>query len=98
MKSAVVLLNIVIISLIKGLFANEWKTAIVRPLLKKPWLDLIKKNYRPVTNLCLLPKLVECCRLKQLISHYNTNNLIPDFQSANREKYSTKTSLIKNVQ
>ena len=53
------------------------------------------KNYRPVSYLCFLSKLVECCMLEQLISHCNTNSLIPDFQSAYSENYSTETSLIK---
>ena len=52
-------------------------------------------NYRPVSNLCFLSKLVEHCMLKQLINHCNTNCLIPNFQSAYRENYSTETSLIR---
>ena len=90
-----IITHIVNISLTKGLFANDWKIAIVHPLLKKLGLELIKKNYRPVSNLCLLSKLIKCCMLKQLISHCNTNNLMPDFQSAYRENYSMETSLIK---
>ena len=31
------IVQIVNISLPKGLFATDWKTAIVHPLLKKPW-------------------------------------------------------------
>ena len=67
--------HIINISLPKELFANDWKTTIVHTLLKRPGLDLLMKNYRPVSNLCFLSKLVECCMLKQLISHCNTNNL-----------------------
>ena len=65
------------------------------PCIKKPGLDLIKKNYRPMSNLCLLSKLVKCCMLKQLISYCNTNSSIADFQSDYRENYSTETSLMK---
>ena len=53
------------------------------------------KNYRQVSNLCFLSKLVKHCMLKQLINHHNTNCLIPDFQSTYRENYSTETSLIR---
>ena len=53
-----IITHIVNISLTKGLFANDWNTAIVHPLLKKPGLDLTKKNYRPVSNLCHLSRLV----------------------------------------
>ena len=90
-----IITHIVNISLTKGLFANDWKTAIVHPLCKKPWLDLLMKNYGTVSNLCFPSKLVKCCMLKQLISHCNTCNLIHDFHSAYRENNSTETSLIK---
>ena len=35
--------------------------------------------------------------LKQLMDHFNENNLHQDFQSAYRKHYSTETSLIKMV-
>ena len=59
------------------------------------WFELLMKNYRPVSNLCFLSKLVKCYMLKQLINHCNTNCLIPNFQPAYRENYSTETSLIR---
>ena len=46
-------------SLTQGVFSNKWKIAIVRPLLKKASLDLIHKNYGPISNLCFLSKVVE---------------------------------------
>ena len=87
--------HIVNTSLTKGIFPNNWRTAIVCPLLKKHGLDLLMINYRSVSNLCFLSKLVKCCLLIQLINCCNTNCLIPDFQSAYRENYSTETSLIR---
>ena len=86
--------QIVNISLTKGLFATDWKTAIVCPLLKKPGINLMMMNYRPVSNLCFLSKHVKRCILRQLLSQCNTNNLIPNIQLAYRENYSMKTSLI----
>ena len=88
--------DIVNISLSTGSFACNWKTAIVKPLLKKPGLDL-EKNYRPVSNLSFLSKLVEWCMLKQLLQHCEDNHLLPDFQSAYQANYSTETSLVKLV-
>ena len=58
------IIQIINLSLTKGEFCEEWKTAIVKPLLKKPGLDLINKNYRPITNLPFISKLVEKCMLK----------------------------------
>ena len=51
--------KIVNILLTNGEFCDQWKTAIVKPLIKKLGLGLINKNYRPVSNLCFLSKLVE---------------------------------------
>ena len=47
-------------SLTTGCFPAEFNEAIVRPLLKRYGLDLIDlKNYRPVSNLPFLSKLLE---------------------------------------
>ena len=47
-------------SLSTDLFPTEFKEAIVRPLLKKSGLDSTqKKNYRPVSNLSFLSKVLE---------------------------------------
>ena len=46
-------------SLEQGVYAKSWKTAIVRPLLKKTGLELIYSNFRPVSNLPFISKLVE---------------------------------------
>ena len=82
-------------SLTTSPFPLDWKIAIIRPLLKKAGLELSKKNYRPVSNLCSLSKLVECCMLKQFLKHCDNNCLLPDFQSAYWANYSTETSLVK---
>ena len=63
------LTTIVNLSLTMGEFSGEWKIAIVQPLLKKTRLEPINKNYRPVSNLCFISKLVEKCMLDQLIGH-----------------------------
>ena len=46
-------------SLTTGEFLDDWKMAIVRPLIKGPNLDTMLKNYRPISNLSLLSKIVE---------------------------------------
>ena len=51
--------KIVNISLGDGLFCREWKTAVVRPLLKKLGLELIFPNFRPVSNLTFISKVIE---------------------------------------
>ena len=77
-----VITTIVNLSLTEGQLCIEWNIAIVKPLLKEAGFKLISKNYRPVSNLCFLSKLVERCMLHQLLTHCNENNLLPNFQSA----------------
>ena len=72
--------NLINNSLENGIFANNWKMAIIKPLLKKAGLDLICKNYRPVSNLSFLSKILEKCALLQFNDHCIANNLLPDYQ------------------
>ena len=51
--------TIVNLSLTIGEFSGDWKTAIICPLLKKTRLEPINMNYRPVSNLCFISKLVD---------------------------------------
>ena len=57
------------ISLKYGYFADEWKKALVHPLLKKSGLQLINKNFRPVSNLQFTSKLTEKAVAVQLQEH-----------------------------
>jgi len=83
-------------SLATGIFPSLFKNAVVKPLLKKPSLDPnVLKNYRPVSNLSFLSKVMEKVVLKQLLSYLNSHDLISHTQSAYRPVHSTETALIK---
>ena len=82
---------------LESVFADNWKSAIVRPLIKKIGLDLVFKSFRPVSNLSFVSKLVEKAALKQFLDHCYDYNLIPDHQSAYRENHSCETAVIKLV-
>ena len=85
-------------SLQHGYVPTCYKKALIRPLLKKPSLDSNElKNYRPVSNLPFLSKILEKVVLFQLKNHLNRNNLTESNQSAYREHYSTETALLKIV-
>ena len=89
--------KIINLSLQSGLIPRKWKTAVVTPLLKKQGMDLVMSSYRPISNLPYLSKLVEKAMLTQINSHFNTNYLLHDYQSAYRENRSCKTVLLKLV-
>ena len=85
-------------SLLSGIFPDVHKSALVTPLLKKPNLDPNDlKNFRPVSNLSFVSKLIEKVVLSQLSSHLNANHLFNPLQSAYRAGHSTETALVKIV-
>ena len=89
------LVKIIKTSLEQGVFAEKWKVAIVRPLLKKLGLELLLNSYRPASNLCFLSKALEKCALKQLDDHCKGYAPLPNYRSAYRQSYSCETALVK---
>ena len=92
-----IILKIVNVSLSSGTFPEKWKEAIIRPLHKNPKLETITKNYRPVSNLPFLSKVLEKCVLLKLQEHLDKQNLLPDYQSAYRKNYSCETAVLSVV-
>ena len=89
-----VLSKMVILSLSEGNVPELWKTALVLPL-KKPGLDPIFKNFRPVSNLPFVVKLAEKAVISQLSMHCAANAPLPENQSSYREHHSMETALLK---
>ena len=58
-------------------------------------LDLIEKNYRSVSYLQFVGKLIERAVTDQLNAHITNNNLMEPMQSAYRAGHSTETALVK---
>ena len=72
------------------------KKAIVSPLLKKLTLDKdVLKNYRPVSNLSFISKMLEKIVSSRLLDHIELNNLREPLQSAYKRHHGTETSLLK---
>ena len=83
-------------SLATGCFPSEFKKAVVRPLLKKTGLDASQpKNYRPVSNLPFLSKLLERVVQNRLQAFLDSNDLMPRTQSAYRQFHSTESAVTK---
>ena len=95
---APIITRIVNLSLSSGVFSKQLKSALVKPLLKKSNLDPNDlKNYRPISNLFFLSKLIECVIAARLSSHLSYHNLMSKLQSAYRKFHSSETALL-NVQ
>ena len=83
-------------SLTEGYLPPCQKIANVSPRLKKHGSDESDcKNYRPVSNLSFISKLLEQIIAKQLNEFLTANNLLPVHQSAYRRHHSTETGLLK---
>ena len=84
------LVSIVNLSLSEGCFPSHFKSALVSPLLKKPTLNRDDmKNYRPVSNLSFLSKILE----KAVASHLNSH--IKWLSICIQEFHSTETALLQ---
>ena len=88
-----VITHIINVSIVTNTVPDELKFAKVKPLFKKnSRLDV--GNYRPVSILCIVSKILERAVLVQIEKHLNENNLLYANQSGFRKSYSTDTCLI----
>ena len=82
-------------SLEKGYLPASQKKAIVYPGLKKSSLDPEElSNYRPISNLSFVSKLLEQAVHAQLLLYLNDNNLLPSVQSAYRQFFRRKLQFL----
>ena len=85
-----IITNLVNFSLSEGIFLSSFKQA------KKPSLstdDL--NNFRPISNLIFISKILEKVVASRIQSHLSSNALSSSFQSAYRIFHSTETTLLK---
>ena len=79
-----------------GKFPDSEKLAIICPRLKKFGLDENDlSNYRPVSLLSLLSKILERAILAQLQPLLTINNVLPHVQSGYRSHHSSETALCR---
>jgi hypothetical protein len=82
----------------QGQFPTLFKSASVTPLLKKPGLDKsLPSNYRPISNLNNISKVLERLFLNRVQSYVVSSPNFNQFQSAYRPRHSTETSLLATL-
>ena len=70
--------------------------AVITPILKKPSLCVNRlKNFRPISNLPFLGKVIEKVVAAQLSSHLSLHGIHDPMQSAYRSGHSTETALLR---
>ena len=76
------ILNIINISLHSGIVPSSLKHAIIKTILKKPGLDIeCLSNYRLISQLPFIIKILKRIVSKQLINYLNANSLFDTRQS-----------------
>ena len=89
------IINIINVSLSEGIFPSSFKQAIVHPLLKKLSLpDDDLNNFRPISNLNFISKILGEVVASSIHSNLLSNSLSSSFQSAYRLFHSTEATLL----
>jgi hypothetical protein len=83
------------LSFTEGTFPSRFKVASVATLMKKKaGLDRsVYANYRPISNLHTISKIIERITLSRITAHVESSPSYNRFQSAYRRGYSTETAI-----
>ena len=79
-----------------GIFPDDWKKAKVHPIFKSDERN-IASNYRPISILPAISKIIERIMHSQLLEYFQAGNLLTESQSGFRPNHSTSTALISAV-
>ena len=84
--------HLVNLSIKSGMVPSEWKQAKVVPLFKSGNKDDLD-NYRPISILPILSKILEKAVFHQLHSYRSKNSLLSPYQSGFRASHSTQFAI-----
>ena len=91
-----IIIKIVNTLLSKGVFPSQFKTSVVKPTIKDRKGDLDElSNYRPVSNIPFLSKIIEKVVSTQLNSYLDKNELYCNKQSGYRKYHSCEILNVK---
>lgn len=87
-----VLVHVINLSLSQGVFPHEMKVAKVVPLFKTGDKSCVN-NYRPISLLPCLSKILEKCMSTRLMDFISKHNILYKYQFGFRSKHSTNIAL-----
>ena len=79
-----------------SVFPSQWKTATVLPIAKRNHPSLLE-DFRPISILPVLSKVIESLMSDQISQHLNDNKILNPFQSGFRKGHSCNTAMLKIV-
>ena len=88
------LLHLVNLSIENQNFAAPWKPQLILPFHKKKEKTKVE-NYRPVSHLVEVGKLVEYIVGEQILEHFISNDLLHPNHHGSLKNHSTATALIQ---
>ena len=88
------ILIIINTSIVTGTYPDPWKYPFVIPIHKDGDTEKVE-NYRPISLLCIISKILEKVIALQLIDFLETNHLLCNEQHGFRRNLSTETALLK---
>ena len=88
------LIHLINLSIKQSKFSSRWKPQLVFPLHKKSDKDMIG-NYRPVSHLVQVGKLVEYAVYFQILDHFTSSNLFHPNHHGSLANHSTATAIIQ---
>ena len=91
-----IITRIINLSFLEDTVPDCFKRAVVTPLLKKPNLEEDHmQNYRPISQLPFVSKVIEKVVSNRIVDHLVQHELYDNNQSAYRASHSTETSLLR---
>ena len=90
--------HLINLSFIEGCFPRQFKQAQVMPLLERDGLDKdTSANYRPISNLITISKIIERLVLARLHQHLISSSNFNRAQSAYRRQHSIEMALFQTM-
>lgn len=90
------LAHLVNICLSTGVFPDDLKTALITPVFKAGNKQ-DPGNYRPISVISPLSKIIEKCVSQQILSYLQQHNILSDSQFGFRTKHSTEHALLNFI-
>ena len=89
-----IITHIINISFDQNSFPERWKSAIVKPIPKIPF-PLKESDFRPISLLCTLSKIIEKIANRQICNYLIKHNFLDPYQSAYKANHSCTTAHLK---
>lgn len=93
-RISTILMHIVNVSFEHGIFPENWKKAVITPIPKVS-IPLSPSDFRPISLLPALSKIIEKLANIQIVAYLVEHNFLDPYQSAYKKNHSTQTALLK---